>query len=333
MKKVISLSLILLAIVSCNKETFKIDVEMLNANGKTIYLKKIIDNEIVSIDSTTIQNNKATFDVIGDNYNDAYHIFIDGWRRAMPFFADNKDVSVKGDFNAYHKIEIKASETQSLLDQFNDKTKDLNDDALKSYLDDFLKNNAPNNLAPYLVYRYKWAYDLDELRQYADMFASLHKEGYIKKVKEYITMLERTEIGQPYINLTMNDIDGNPITIASLVSSNKLLIVDFWASWCPDCRVENPNIVSIYNDYKNKGLEILSVSLDTNKDSWIKGINDDNLYWNNHVSELKGWNCAVSNAYGVAFIPQNFLIDTNGIIVAKNLNGEELRTFVNEYFK
>lgn len=333
MKKLISLSLMFLTLLSCNRNSFVIDIEMDNANGKTIYLKKIIDNDIVSIDSTIIKDNKAIFNVRYNDNKDAYHIFINGWRRAMPFFADNKDVIIKGDFNAYNKIDVKASETQTILDDFNDKTNDLDDASLKSYLNDFMKNNKENVLSPYLLYRYKWAYDLDELRQYANELEPIHKKGYIEKVKEYITMLERTEIGQPYINFTLNDTEDQSVTLSTLINDNQLVMVDFWASWCPDCRVENPNIVSIYNDYKDKGLEILSVSLDTNKDSWIKGINDDNLYWNNHVSELKGWNCAVSNAYGVAFIPQNFLIDTNGIIVAKNLNGEELRTFVNEYFK
>lgn len=333
MKKLILLSLISLTLIACNRDTFKVDIEMQNANGKTIYLKKIIDNDIVSIDSTIIKDNKAIFNVICDNNKDAYHIFVEGWRRAMPFFADNEDVIIKGDFNNYNKIEVKASETQVMLDEFNKKVGDLDEENIKSYLDDFLKNNIQNELAPYLLYRYKWAYNLDELRQYANELTAIHKRGYIKKVKEYITMLERTEVGQAYINFTLNDIDNQEITLSSLINDNKLVMVDFWASWCPDCRVENPNIVAVYNDFKDKGLEIISVSLDTNKDSWIKGINDDSLYWKNHVSELKGWNCPVSNAYGVAFIPQNFLIDTNGKIVAKNLNGEDLRNFVNEYLK
>ena len=322
-----------LVLLSCNRNTFIVDIEMDNANGKTIYLKKIINSDIVSIDSTIIKDNKAVFNVKCNDDKDAYHIFINGWRREMPFFADNKDVIIKGDFNAYNKIEIKASETQSMLDDFNKKINDLDDDSLKEYLNDFLKNNAQNKLAPYLLYRYKWAYNLDELRHYANEFATMHKNGYIEKIKKYITMLERTEVGQPYINFSLNNTEDKSITLSSLINNNKLVMVDFWASWCPDCRVENPNIVKIYNDFKDKGLEIISVSLDTNKDSWIKGIKDDNLYWENHVSDLKGWNCPISNAYSVAFIPQNFLIDTDGVIVAKNLDGEALRSFINEYFK
>ena len=95
----------------------------------------------------------------------------------------------------------------------------------------------------------------------------------------------------------------------------------------------HPNIVSVYNDFHEKGLEIISVSLDTDKNAWIKGINDDGLYWDNHVSDLKGWNCAASTEYGVAFIPQNVLINDNGIIIAKNLNGDELRLFIEKYLE
>jgi thiol-disulfide isomerase/thioredoxin len=110
-------------------------------------------------------------------------------------------------------------------------------------------------------------------------------------------------------------------------------MIDFWAAWCPDCRAENPNIVAVYNDFKDKGLDIISVSLDTDKNAWTKAIANDNLSWENHVSELKGWDCSAATEYGVAWIPQNFLIDNNGIIVAKNLNGEDLRIFVENYLK
>ena len=118
-----------------------------------------------------------------------------------------------------------------------------------------------------------------------------------------------------------------------MIGKSKLLLIDFWASWCPDCRVENPNIVEVYEMYKDKGLEIISVSLDTDKEAWLKGIKEDNLSWNNHLSELKGWNCPAATEYGVAFIPQNFLIDEKGTIVAKNLNGENLKSFISRYLR
>ena len=325
----------ILALLACNKNTFKVDVEMTNANGKVIYLQKIIDNKFVNIDSATIKQNKAHFDVKKDNNSDAYHVFIKGWRRALPFFPDNEDVVVDGDFNAYHKIKINATQTQQLLDSINKALGNLDEMGQREVITDFVKNNKANShdeLASYLLYRYKWLFTLDDFRAFMTYFADESK-SYVKKLREYISMLERTEVGRPYIDFTINDIDGNEFILSSLVGNNELLMIDFWAAWCPDCRVENPNIVAVYNDFKDKGLEIISVSLDTDKAAWMKGIADDKLSWKNHVSELKGWDCSAASEYGVAFIPQNFLIDKNGKIVAKNLNGNDLRVFVENFLK
>jgi peroxiredoxin len=173
---------------------------------------------------------------------------------------------------------------------------------------------------------------LDELREILTNFDKA-EASYLNKLNEYINLLERTEVGQPYIDFTMNNIEGEAVALSDLIGDNELLMIDFWAAWCPDCRAENPNIVAVYNDFKDKGLDIISVSLDTDKNAWTKAIAADSLSWENHVSELKGWDCSAATEYGVAWIPQNFLIDNNGIIVAKNLNGDDLRIFVENYLK
>ena len=335
MKKLIISSVMILTLFACAKNTFKIDVEMTNANGKLVYLQKIIDNEFVNIDSVLIKDNKAHFDVKKDDNSDAYHIFIKGWRRALPFFPDNVDVTINGDFNNYNKIAINAATTQQYLDSI---TKDLNssdDIKKKDMLTAMAKdtNIGPHrNVAPYLIYRYKWLFNLDELREILTNFDKA-EASYLNKLNEYTNLLERTDVGQPYIDFTMNNIEGEAVALSDLIGDNKLLMIDFWAAWCPDCRAENPNIVAVYNDFKDKGLDIISVSLDTDKNAWTKAIAADSLSWENHVSELKGWDCSAATEYGVAWIPQNFLIDNNGIIVAKNLNGDDLRIFVENYLK
>ena len=321
------------AFFACNKNTYKVDVEITNANGKTAYLQKIINNETVNVDSCLIENNKAVFNLNKSNDNDVYHLFIKGWRRALPFFTDNNDVTINGDFNAYHKVAITASETQNILDELNRKINDSDDNNIKLLISEYVKNNSENTLAPYLIYKYKWAFNLNELKKLEGLFSKDFNSGYYGKLSEYINLLERTDVGKDYIDFTLNNTDGQEITISDIVNNNKLVMIDFWASWCPDCRVENPNVVAVYNDFKDKGLEIVSVSLDTDKDAWLKGIKEDNLYWENHLSDLKGWNCVPASEYSVAFIPQNVLINNEGKIVAKNLNGEELKTFVSRYFR
>ncbi|MBR5604590.1 MAG: AhpC/TSA family protein [Bacteroidales bacterium] len=328
MKKILICTLVLFSFLSCSRNKFTVDLEMQNANGKTAYLQRMINNELINIDSALIENNKASFKIKKSDNNDAYHLYIKGWRRAVPFFADNQNVMINGDFNAYHKIGVTASETQTVMDEINRKLSKADDQVVKMIVTEYALNNRDNELAPYLIYKYKWAFKLNDFKELIKHFSRDFNSGYYEKIKEYIQLLERTNVGQPYIDFTLNNIDGEAVTLSEIVGNSKLVMIDFWASWCPDCRVENPNVVETYELFKDKGLEIVSVSLDTDKEAWLKGIKDDNLSWNNHLSALQGWNCPAANEYGVAFIPQNFIINKDGIIIGKNISGENLKHFI-----
>ena len=107
-------------------------------------------------------------------------------------------------------------------------------------------------------------------------------------------------------------------------------MLDFWASWCRPCRAENPNVVNVYNKYKNKGFTVYSVSLDQKREQWLNAISKDGLIWPNHVSDLQGWRSAAGAIYGINSIPKTFLIDRNGNIAATNLRGQELEKKVKE---
>ena len=110
------------------------------------------------------------------------------------------------------------------------------------------------------------------------------------------------------------------------------MLIDFWASWCGPCRAENPNVKKAYEKFRGKNFEILAVSLDNKKDAWLKAIADDGLPWL-HVSDLKGWKNEVAVQYNVQAVPQNWLVDPNGVIIAKNMRGEELEKKLEELVK
>lgn len=150
-------------------------------------------------------------------------------------------------------------------------------------------------------------------------------------LRQKIDFAKATAIGQTAPDFTLPDTLGNPVALSSL--RGNYLLLDFWASWCGPCRFENPNLVSAFAKYRKKGFDILGVSLDqpNGKAAWMKAIREDKLSWH-QVSDLKYWNNEAAVLYGITAIPQNFLLDPQGKIIARNLRGKELLAKLGELF-
>jgi peroxiredoxin len=142
-----------------------------------------------------------------------------------------------------------------------------------------------------------------------------------KRTLEKIRIDKKMGIGTTAPSFTQNDTQGKPVSLKDF--RGKYVLIDFWASWCHPCRAENPAVVKVFNEYKDKNFTIIGVSLDSVKENWLEAIKKDGLTWT-HVSDLKGWKNVVAEQYHVVGVPQNYLLDKEGKIIAKDLHGKAL---------
>jgi peroxiredoxin len=169
-----------------------------------------------------------------------------------------------------------------------------------------------------------------QLVAYADDIKDNFKDNpEVKRFARAMLEIKPISVGHKAPDFTTTGLDGKPVKLSDY--KGKYVLLDFWASWCAPCRQENPNVVKQYNIYKSKGLNILGISLDVDKDKWQQAINQDKLTWS-HASDLKNFEGPVEKLYHIQAIPSNFVIDPQGNIVAKNVTGSDLEEFLNKTF-
>jgi peroxiredoxin len=205
----------------------------------------------------------------------------------------------------------------------------------------FVTKYASSPVAAYLLYTTQPLTSPDQLqRNIALLKGAAATNGRTQQLQQYLAqeqLRKEAELrdtlfaqGKWAPDFTQNDTLGKPVSLSSF--KGRYVLVDFWASWCGPCRMENPNVVNAFNQYKDKGFTVLGVSLDQDRGKWLKAIHDDNLTWT-HLSDLQSWSNAVARQYNIQQIPRNFLIGPDGKIIARDLRGGVLQAYLRDLLK
>ncbi len=293
---------------------------------------------------TTIEHNKFT--IKGAMPEPGIKVLVFGDQPpGIPLFLDNSNVKISGDKSTLDKLSITGSPSHKEFTEYVSAIMPYQNifadgavpdqqsiAAVEKISTDFVKQHPASYVAPLAAIRLLQAtQDGAKAGQlYAMMPANVRASELGQYLGQQIEESKINPIGSVIKDFSQTDTAGKPINIESF--RGKYVLVDFWASWCRPCRMENPNVVAAYNKFHDRNFTILSVSLDQAKPAWLDAIKMDGLTWN-HVSDLKGWNNAVATLFQIRQIPQNILIDPAGKIIAKNLRGPLLDNKLSQLFQ
>ncbi|HYE56038.1 MAG TPA: TlpA disulfide reductase family protein [Chitinophagaceae bacterium] len=273
-----------------------------------------------------------------------HHIVFVESNKKLLLFIGADEVKVEGDINALGAVKVTGSPSHEDFVAFQKKFNPIFEQltkanqpnsgvtftqadytSLQSKLDSFIMANKDSYVSPFvMVVTSQLSDDMTiQEKRYNALNKNVQSGYFGKYMKGLIDDSKIGAVGTQAIDFTQNDTVGKPVSLSSF--RGKYVLVDFWASWCGPCRMENPNVVEAFHKFRDKNFTVLGVSLDRSKESWIKAIYDDKLAWT-HVSDLKFWSNEVATTYKIQSIPQNFLIGPDGKIIARNLRGEALHT-------
>ncbi len=357
MKRLLAIASAALLLISCSSNEYKITGTIEGATDQMVLLKTMQENELITVDSTMMMGGKFQFK--GSlAVPDIYAIDFTMPEDRLILFLESSKITITGNIDNIMSSEIKGSATQDLLKEFNtlqeeasqplmaiqqkfqmaamdgtltpEMETELRDefmaesDKMTEAVKAFALANTNSVLSAYIVLtQLAGNIEFAELESIVAKFPkSIQESPFVKALNEKIDVERLTAVGQPFMDFTHPDPDGNLITFSSLTGKNYILL-DFWAGWCTPCRRENPNLVNLYNQYKDKGFDIFGVSLDRRRQEWLDAISTDGLAWS-QVSDITGWENPVAKMYGIQSIPASLLISPDGKIIAKNLRGDEL---------
>lgn len=361
MKKVILLFLAAGVFLSCqNNAKYKIKGTVADVayEGTNVYLQKMADDTMIITDSGIVQNGKFSFSGIVDVQELRFIILdesVDPQKASgIPILVEPGKLDVRFDSviivkgtkinSAYTDYRLKQNilrkEIESLIEQYNstraagEMTDSLEAEINKAYdniegqLADLtftiIKDNIKNELGEYIFLNSSSMFEPEQQKEILSLADDDFKgKEKIKKIMKHLENVENVAVGKKFVDFTLKSSSGDDVSLSDYAGKGKYVLVDFWASWCGPCRNEMPNVVAAYDKYKEKGFEVIGVSFDKNHADWIQGIKDLNMTWP-QMSDLQYWDSPLVDMYAINGIPHTVLLDKEGIIIEKNLRGNEL---------
>ena len=329
------------------------------SDGTMIYVLQADQNNQPYIkDSTSVQSNSFKFKGVSSTPQISY-IQVEGVNGYVLAILENGDIKAdidKDDISNSRVYGTKSnddfikykSETKSLVDVMNNISSDAQNAIMNGDVVTAMELEKEYNSKEREVMLYEWDFIVDNLDSYMsalllevfmienkvnkdsiiDVYESFSNRIKVSDVGKNIADLlsqfeDPIEVGEIAPDFTAPSIDGPDVTLSNELVNNKVTLLDFWAAWCRPCRIENPNLVRLHKKYKDAGFDIIGVSLDRTREQWEQAVIDDNLPWT-QVSNLNFWNDPVARRYSIRAIPQSYLLNKDGLVMGKNLRGQEL---------
>ena len=332
-------------------QEFTISGEVMGAaEGQTVVLRQIRDMQQQPVDVATATVKDGKFTLKGNAPYPEYSMLYVGENGPLPFFVENSNINILIDMENFDQSKVTGSKendifiefmggferfalqqqqlndtfislstsgemTQEILNGLQAQAQKLDNDR-PVYIVNFALTNSGKVSSAFIWYNFKQMFNISQMDHIASRFdANNEQSQWVKTLKEEIAAIRRTEIGKKFTDVTSKTPDDKPISLSDYAGKGKYVLIDFWAGWCTPCRNANPRLVRLYNQYKDKGFEIVGISFDRDKETWVKAIRDDNLTWP-QMSDLDYFGKA-SKLYSVTGIPHMVLLDKEGNIIAK----------------
>lgn len=350
MKKIVTLILILIPVIINAQEKITITgtVPTAQYEGSRIFLKYFDKQDIVDLDTSVINNEKFSFELALKDLPDVGILVLDEKQSDMlpsATFIILEPGVINVSIDKVSKISggKKNNEFQTFFEKQNKVLENLKGNPqeqekyiteLKGLVYDYLKPNMQNNIGEFFLLNTAQLLDPYQVIELIHLSRNDFQESpQIKRaVKSLLSTQKQPEINDKYIDLTLKNENGENISLSNYVSKNKYTLIDFWASWCAPCHKEIPTLAEAYKKYKDRGFEIVGISLDEKEEQWHNTISQKKLTWP-QMSDLGGWTSEAALEYQIQAIPLVYLVDNEGTIVAKNLRGPQLLNKLEELFK